>query len=238
MIKIFGEQFTGPLAELADHFFLIGEMATDFEPALQIFNPDRLDSILKSFGKRYEEPEPRAVASQWSKLYFSRLILPAAAAAILFDWHLRLDLSSIQIALDDDGGNIRFALPSMGAPNTKHHSTERLSFLVVEHLRHVIPILSDVSGLPHKVLWSNAGNIVENVVQRSAALLGPDHDGVRDGQHYLLSRRFEDGSLNPLFEPVRYVDNDGEIQRKRRICCLRYFIASLSICKTCPLEKS
>lgn len=65
MIKIFEEQFKGPLAELADHSFLIGEMATDFEPALQIFHPDRLDSILKSFGKRYEAPEPRAVASQW-----------------------------------------------------------------------------------------------------------------------------------------------------------------------------
>ncbi|WP_407977168.1 siderophore-iron reductase FhuF [Brucella pseudogrignonensis] len=238
MIKIFEEQFKGQFAELADHFFLIDEIATDFEPALQIFHPDRLDSILKSFAKRYEEPEPRAVASQWSKLYFARLILPAAAAAILFDWQLRLDLSNICIALDDDGGNIRFGLPSKGIQDAVNNSRERFSFLVDDHLRHVIPVLSDVSGLPHKVLWSNAGNIVENVVQRSAALLGPEHQGVRDGQDCLATRRFEDGSLNPLFEPVRYVDNKSDVQRKRRICCLRYFIPSLSICKTCPLERA
>lgn len=238
MIRIFGDHFTGPLAELADNFFLISEATTDFEPALQIFNQDRLDTILKSFAKRYDEPEPRAVASQWSKLYFSRLILPTAAAAILFDWQLRLDLSNICIALDDDGGNIRFGLPSKGIQNAANNSRGRFSFLVDDHLRQVIPVLSDVSGLPRKVLWSNAGNILENVFQRSAALLGPEHQGVRDGQYCLAARRFEDGSLNPLFEPVRYVDNKSEVQRKRRICCLRYFIPSLSICKTCPLERA
>jgi len=238
MIKIFADHFTGPLAELSDHFFLITEGATDFEPALQIFNPDRLDSILKRFAKRYQEPEPRAVVSQWSKLYFSRLILPSAAAAILFDWQLRLDLSNMCIALDDDGGNIRFGLPSKGNRTAINNPRERFSFLVEAHLHQVIPVLSDVSGLPRKILWSNAGNILENVVQRSASILGSEHNGVCDGHHYLAARRFEDGRPNPLFEPVRYIDNDGEMQRKRRICCLRYFIPSLSICKTCPLEKA
>jgi len=238
MIKIFADQFTGPLAELADHFFLIREATTDFEPALQIFDPDRLDSILKSFAKRYEEPETRAVASQWSKLYFSRLILPSAAAAILFDWQLQLDISHMYVALDSDGGSIRFGLPSKGNRTAIKNPRERFSFLVDAHLHQVIPVLSDVSGLPRKVLWSNAGNILENVVQRSASILGSEHFGVSDGHHYLAERRFENGKTNPLFEPVRYIDNDGEIQRKRRICCLRYFIPSLSVCKTCPLEKA
>ena len=237
MIRIFENHFTSQLAELADHFFLISEEAAGFEPALMVFRPDRLQSMLNRFAERYHEPEPRAVASQWSKLYFSRLILPAAAAAILFDWQLQLDLSTMRIAMDDDGGNIRFGLPSKGIQGAIHNPGERFSFLADAHLRHVIPVLSDVSGLPPKVLWSNAGNILENVVQRSAALLGSEHHGVRDGRNYLKIRRFEDGSFNPLFEPVRYIDHNGEVLRKRRICCFRYFIPALSICKTCPLEK-
>jgi ferric iron reductase protein FhuF len=237
MIRIFEGHFTGQLAELADHFFLISEETSNFEPALTIFNPDHLDSILKRFAKRYQEPDHRAVASQWSKLYFSRLILPTAAAAVLFDWQLQLDLSNMRIAMDDDGGNIRFGLQSKGIQGTIKNSGERFSFLADAHLRHVIPVLSDAGGLPQKVLWSNAGNILENVMQRSAALLGPEHHGVQDGRNYLKTRRFEDGSLNPLFEPVRYIEHHGEVQRKRRICCLRYFIPALSVCKTCPLEK-
>lgn len=237
MIKVLGDQFTGPLAELAETLFLMVETAPDFEPALSIFTASRLDSVLKKFSTRYGEPEPRAVASQWSKLYFSRLILPAAAAVILFDWKLELDLSTMRIALDDDGGNMRFGLRSKGTKQTPLNSKDRFSFLVDAHLSHVIPILSEVSGLPRKVLWSNAGNILETVVQRCTAFQGPEHQGVRDGQHYLATRRFDDNSLNPLFEPVRYTCHNAEKQRKRRICCLRYFIPSLSVCKTCPLEK-
>ncbi len=83
------------------------------------------------------------------------------------------------------------------------------------------------------MLWSNAGNIAENIVGECAAQLGADHPGVVHGRALFAAKSLPDGRRNPLFEPVRYFPNRTPA-RRRRICCLRYRIAALPLCKTCP----
>lgn len=96
----------------------------------------------------------------------------------------------------------------------------------------MIAAISHASALPRKVLWSNAGTIVEHSLGELEAFLGTGHPGLDQARALLATRRWEDGANNPLFEPVLYSAEKG---RRRRICCLRYRMDDLKLCKTCPL---
>lgn len=233
MIEPLAPVFRGALEEIGDAL-IVDDGREALEPLDALLQPDRLVAVLACFGRRYEQPEPSAVASQWSKLYFSRLLVPATAAAIAADWRLPLDPRGIRVGLDAQGGVATVALPHAGAASVPGDTEERFGFLVTEHLPPVIDSLARASGLTRRVLWSNAGNLFERVVGHCAQLLGEAHPGVRQGWELLARRRFANGAANPLAEPVRYLA-DGT--RQRRVCCLRYLIPTLPYCGTCPLDR-
>ena len=233
MIEPLAPLFRGALEEIGDAL-IVDDGREALEPLDALLQPDRLAAELARFASRYEQPEPRAVASQWSKLYFSRLLVPATAAAIAADWRLPLDPRQLRVALDAEGGVATVALPHAGAASPAGDAEERFGFLVTEHLPPVIDSLARASGLTRRVLWSNAGNLFERVIGHCAQLLGETHPGVQQGREVLARRRLADGTANPLAEPVRYLP-DGT--RQRRVCCLRYLIPTLLYCGTCPLDR-
>ncbi len=233
MIEPLAPLFRGALEEIGDAL-IVDDGREALEPLDTFLQGDRLAAALARFGRSYEQPEPRAVASQWSKLYFSRLLVPATAAAIAADWRLPLSPREMRFALDAQGGVATFALPHAGAASLPGDTEERFAFLVTDHLPLVIDSLARASGLTRRVLWSNAGNLFEKVVGHCAQLLGEAHPGVQQGRELLARRRFAAGTANPLAEPVRYLA-DGT--RQRRVCCLRYLITTLPYCGTCPLDR-
>lgn len=233
MIEPLAPLFRGALEDIGDALF-VDDGRESLEPLVALLQAEHLDAVLARFAKRYEQPEARAVASQWSKLYFSRLLVPAMVAAITADWRLPLALDQMRVALDEQGGVTAFALPHPGAPCPSGDAEERFGFLVDEHLPGVIDSLARASGLTRRVLWNNAGNLIETVVSHCSALLGEAHGGVRHGREILTRRRLAPGRTNPLLEPVRYLP-DGT--RLRRVCCLRYLIPTLPYCGSCPLAQ-
>lgn len=233
MIEPLAPLFRGALEDIGDALF-VDDSRGSLEPLVALTQAERLDVVLARFAARYEQPEARAVASQWSKLYFSRLLVPAAAAAIALDWRLPLAPKHVRVALDEQGGVTAFALQHAGKACPPLDADERFGFLGDEHLPAVIDSIARVSGLTRRVLWSNAGNLFETVVSHCSALLGEAHVGVRHGREMLARRRLAPGRANPLYEPVRYLP-DGT--RLRRVCCLRYLIPSLPYCGSCPLER-
>ena len=233
MIEPLAPLFRGELEDIGAAL-IVDDGREALEPLDALLQGDRLGAALARFGGRYEQPEPRAVASQWSKLYFSRLLVPATAAAIAADWRLPLDSRGMRVALEAEGGVAIFALPHAGAASAASDAEERFGFLVTQHLPPVIDSLARASGLTRRVLWSNAGNLFERVIGHCAQLLGEAHPGVRQGRELLARRRLVAGAINPLAEPVRYLA-DGT--RQRRVCCLRYLIPTLPYCETCPLDR-
>lgn len=233
MIEPLAPLFRGALEEFGDAL-IVDDGREALEPLDALRRGDRLAAELGRFGGRYERPEPRAVASQWSKLYFSRLLVPATAAAIAADWRLPLAPRGIRVGLDAQGGVATLALPHAGAASVPGDTEERFGFLVTEHLPPLIDSLARASGLTRRVLWSNAGNLFERVVGHCAQLLGEAHPGVRHGRELLARRRLAAGAANPLAEPVRYLPDST---RQRRVCCLRYLIPALPYCETCPLDR-
>jgi ferric iron reductase protein FhuF len=63
-----------------------------------------------------------------------------------------------------------------------------------------------------------------------------------DGERLLSSAQRPDGSRNPLYAPIRYVDiehADGQVRpwRQRRMCCIRYVLPGVELCPNCPRLK-
>ncbi len=77
MIEPLAPLFRGALEDIGDALF-VDDGRGSLEPLVALLQAERLDAVLARFAARYEQPEARAVASQWSKLYFSRLLVPAA----------------------------------------------------------------------------------------------------------------------------------------------------------------
>lgn len=228
--------FSGDLEALGSHLVL----TADERPHLAcsaLLEQDRLRLLLSRFGENYADAEPRAVASQWSKWYLSRLITPVLAANMVLDRKLPIGLQETGIILSPDGRAEAFRLRDEGQAFTPSDFMERFEDLLDGHLSLIIPAISTASGLSQKVLWSNAGNIIENVVASCARKLGEEHAGVVHGRQLLASRLWHDRQPNRVFEPVRYLASGEETLRKRRVCCIRYLIPSLSLCKTCPLDE-
>jgi len=96
MIEPLAPLFRGALEEIGDAL-IVDDGREALEPLDTFLQGDRLAAALARFGGSYEQPEPRAVASQWSKLYFSRLLVPATAAAIAADWRLPLDPRRLRV---------------------------------------------------------------------------------------------------------------------------------------------
>ncbi|WP_454817116.1 siderophore-iron reductase FhuF [Labrys neptuniae] len=223
--------FRGPLAFLADNLAL-GDDARPFIPAAALVEGEGLLHLLARFAGNYDRPEPIAVATLWSKWHFSILIPPVLAANIIADWSLPIGIGEIGVITSEDGRTAALRLPDAGDRLAPHTIRERFAELVDGHLTPMIAAISRASALPRKVLWSNAGTIVEHSLGELETFLGTDHRGLSQARTLLATRRWEDGASNPLFEPVRYSAEKG---RRRRICCLRYRMDGLKLCKTCPL---
>lgn len=232
MIPELSHMFQGPFAALAETLSI---NTAPTMPLGDFCSSMQLHETLTIFAQRWPEPDPRVVATQWSKTYFSTLLPAVLLPCLLHDWHLPLSPETMGIRISSAGAVSGFELPSHGGHrNVLKVAPGRFDFLVAGHLRPVIEMLAAATPLPAKVLWSNAGNVFENVVGRASCLLGNDHPAVREAMDIMAERRDSSRRVNPLFEPIRYIDNGGENLRQRRICCLRYFTPELGYCKSCP----
>ena len=235
MIPALEPTFRGPLAAIGEQLVLQDD-PRPYVDGNELLDEDRLAALLSRFGQNYEQPEPGAVATQWSKWHFSVLLTPVLVANIANDRQLPTDLEAIGIILSEDCRTSAIRLSGEGKVVQSPNAHERFEWLIEGHLKPVIAALSRASGLPQKVFWSNAGNVAESVMRECEAFLGTDHPGVQQGIELFATRNWPAGIRNPLYQPVRYVTDSEGTHRKRRICCLRYSIPSLPYCKSCPLE--
>ncbi|WP_347975143.1 siderophore-iron reductase FhuF [Foliimonas ilicis] len=232
MIPVLASILTGDLSDFGESF--VGQDDTRaFISGQKLLEEDTLRACLERFSKNYNTPEPIAVATLWSKWHISKLLPASMAAIIIADTALPLSIDKIGVVLSEDGHTVAFRVDPDGHNAAHGDVRQRFGNILDHHLAPLFSSLAKVSGIPTKVLWSNAGNVAENVVRACEELLGADHAGVTAALSLFSSRKWPDGSKNFLFEPVRYVDGE---KRQRKLCCLRYRMDSLSLCKTCPLE--
>lgn len=234
MIPALAFLFRGDHAEIGEALVLTDD-PRPYVPGRDMRDGARLRECLAAFARNYDEPDAMAVATQWSKWHFSLLLTPVIAANIAADWQLPVALDDVGIVLSPDSRTLAIRFAHEGARQSFTSAEDRFALLVDEHLTPLIATIAQASGLPKKVLWSNAGNVFENTVQDCAALLGEAHPALAQARALLAVRTRPDGRRNELFAPVAYTGEEDK--RRRRICCLRYRMASLPLCKTCPLDE-
>jgi len=198
--------------------------------------------------------EPRALMSQWSKFYF-RAVAPAALAiTVVHGRTLTLDSGACDIVLR--GGlpvQVRFPEASWTPPGegegdaVADPAPVRFASLLQGHLPAAMAAMQAAAGVSTRVLWSNAGNLLEFIVgemrkvQSLSARAASDYAWLFDGD-----AGFGETSDNPLYRTVRYVTPPSTTMptpmRARRVCCLRYQLAGKGtrcdealLCGSCPL---
>jgi ferric iron reductase protein FhuF len=190
-----------------------------------------LDAMVRRYGG---EPSlhGRALLSQWSKFYF-RLAAPAAiAAALTLGRPLGMAAERCSVALCDGMPDALY-LPrdALDAPTTD--PARRYRSFVYEHLQIVVEILSALVPMAPRVLWSNAGNLLDALLDAYRSDEASEQAAL-DAQWMFASER------HPLHGSVRAMTPRSALLptpfRARRVCCLRYEIpGERQLCGSCPL---
>ncbi|WP_197408110.1 MULTISPECIES: siderophore-iron reductase FhuF [unclassified Guyparkeria] len=203
----------------------------------ELGDPAVMAMIQERFATVYPGGDRRAVASMWSKWLFNA-VLPSLVGLLLADGRAcAADDSSLGVVLDEAGYPERFWIRDQGDITAPVSMASGFEALLRDRLAPVIEALASVSGASRNVFWSNAGNSVEYLVGEMARHPAITPATLQQAYAFFETRRFADGQRNPLFRPVRYhsPDGDGAVERRRRVCCIRYLLPGTSYCANCPL---
>ncbi|WP_063549369.1 siderophore-iron reductase FhuF [Burkholderia territorii] len=194
-----------------------------------------LDAMVRHYGG---DPalHARALMSQWSKYYFGRAVPAGVVAALTLGRPLDMAPDRTFVALDDGmPAALYFAPDALGAPCGE--PAPRYAGLLA-HLGAVIDLLAAMGRVTPRVLWSNAGNLLDHLFGTYRSLPCAA-DPARDAE-WLFGACRVDGEPNPLRLPVRDAVPRSPLLptpfRARRVCCLRYEIpGETQLCGSCPL---
>ncbi|MCJ2036120.1 siderophore-iron reductase FhuF [Methylobacterium sp. J-068] len=224
--------FSGPLSAYEGRLVPFA----DARPGLSgtaLLEPATLSAHLARFARTYPDvaPDPRAVASIWSKHHFAALVVPTLAASLILGRTLPVALDAIAVVSDAEGRTLALKLRDAGAPAP---GPERFAPLIEGHIRPLAAALAAVSGLAPRVIWGNAGNVLDAILNKAELAAACDPSGLAAARDLIRHRCGPDGRPNPLFDAVRYVGPEAAT-RQRKVCCLRYLIPAQTLCAACPL---
>ena len=199
--------------------------------------PARFAEVVAMFSDRFGGADERAVLSYWTLYYFAALIVPTMTALVRLRRVLPVALDATGFDLDAEGKVGRFWLADEGRPVERDGGG--MTPLVRDHLRPFINACAAHCGLSRRVLWCNAGTIVDFAARELGV------EGIGDGllmEAALASAPPENGSGRALggedllLQPYRR-DCGPDPCRRRRVCCLRCKLPGVASCGTiCPLE--
>lgn len=197
-----------------------------------------IPTLIDAARQFYSGDDQRALLSQWSKSYFRVVIAAAGVVALCARRPLRIALSDcvLRTCLGVPE-SIWITRDAVGARSDNPAYLYRS--LCVEHLQPAIEILARAVAMAPRVLWSNAGNIFDQLFDIAAESAELSTNAVGDREWLFGDGEFFDtGFRNPLREPVRYLTPRSALlpnpMRTRRQCCLRNRINGEALCAACP----
>ena len=207
-----------------------------------------------------------ALASEWSRGLFSRLLIPQLSLLLMQAHLLPLAGAALQVAAD--GEVLGFGLPHGGtalgaawptAPDEVDALTASLLWLLEQALWPWIRALVRVTGCRPSVLWCNAACYwrwwleSEPLLARLAELPADEAQSAQSRRQRALlfitqgelpsARCYAAPELrqlarNPLYQPLRLRQVGGQAVMVRRVCCQRYRLPQLALCPSCPVVQA
>ncbi len=189
-----------------------------------------LDAMVALYGGDADQ-HARALLSQWSKYYFGFAATAGFASALLLG--RPLDLTGARVALRA-GLPVALSVDTAALGAADPDPARRYGPLVA-HLHEVIGQLVAMTKLSPRVLWSNAGNLLDYLFEQCAEI-----PGAADDAAWLFGPLDAHGEANPLRLPVRRTRPCSTRLpnpfRARRVCCMRNEIpGETQLCGSCPL---
>ncbi|WP_250516570.1 siderophore-iron reductase FhuF [Caballeronia sp. INDeC2] len=172
----------------------------------------------------------RALLSQWSKYYFGLAAPAGVAAARLLGRPLDMSPERTHLVLKDGmPAALHFDADALHTPDA---DPARRYASLVAHLDSVIGMIAGMTKIAPRVLWSNAGNLLDYLLANCPSILNDS-----DIDATWLFRPADD---NPLRTPIRDTTPRSPLLpkpfRARRVCCVRYEIpGETQLCASCPL---
>lgn len=173
--------------------------------------------LARVLGPPDENRDRRAIISLWALQAFEAVLPSVIAAAVL--------LGRVP------GARMEWVIEAGRVAGLRARTWEpgRFADFASRSLAPFVAVVAERGGVSPRVLWSNAGHIVEAFLGMLEREAGPTARSA--AIRALLTQPLVGGAPNGLFLPVRYVDG----QRFRRVCCLRFLVPSWPICRICPL---
>lgn len=196
-----------------------------------------LDPLLGQYAAARGLVDRRAAATDWSKFFFARLIIPVTVIQCASGRRLDLDPAHWRVQCRDDGtiAHFIFDRDPLGLP-----APGDVSSLVDAVMTPLTAALVADCRLAPRVFASNAAMYyawaLDQLAQQgriAAADLAP-------AQALLAQANRPDGGHNPFHVPFKPLaagahDGNGEPTTEcRRLCCVRDLDPSLGLCANCP----
>ncbi|CZT35668.1 siderophore-iron reductase FhuF [Rhizobium sp. 9140] len=220
--------FTGEHAWCGEKMML----SRDLEGALPLagfFSSPAFTEALDRYAQTHGGSDQRAVASMWSLYYFAGLTIPFIVARRA-DYVLPVDLSSMTIALAEDGLPRAFGLETEGDWSEADAADGADGYvvpLVHRHLAAVIAAMKAAAGLAPKLAWNNAAVYIDYAFNATAPTSGSDAWASRA---LFEQPVLADGTANPFRGCLRHEPVGDETVCRRKVCCLRYLLPGIPSC--------
>ncbi|MES1930873.1 ferric iron reductase [Salinisphaera dokdonensis CL-ES53] len=200
-------------------------------------DPDAFADQLAAFKIDRGCHDDRAAASQWSKWFFSRLIIPAAVVQLATDQRLVCEWADLDIGWQAD------ATPRCFVVQESHFLSgdgADLAGLIDTLLCPFVDALTGYCRLSARVFWSNASMYYDWVVGELTRQGRIPAERVATAAALLNTPTRPDGGFNPFVrahrdcKPGALDGDDAPIARCRRLCCMRDLDPKWGLCANCP----
>ena len=234
MIPSLAPCFEGSFAPWRD-VLRIGDIEAETVPGARLLDPRVTEALIGRFAAECRGGDRRAIVSMWTQWYFGATIIPTTAALLALDRVLPIALADVAVAFGPHGRPEAVILPHDGAMRGQQGGADGLDELLDGHVAPLIGHLSASFDVSSRLLWTNAATMLEWTLGEVSAPVATVIAGAR---RRLSERSDAAGRRHPMCGAVRYVQDDGESVRRRRLCCLRYLLPGVPSCAgLCPLPE-
>ncbi|MBB3020025.1 ferric iron reductase protein FhuF [Microvirga lupini] len=233
MIPSLAPCFTGIFVHYKDALALPGEHSSVIS-GRDLLDQSISENLLARFAEVHVGGDRRAIVSMWTQWHFGALIIPTTAAMLLLGRGLQVELDRISLAVDEKGKTAAIVLPN-AEPSEILDSDGCFSSLFQSHVEPLIRNFAGLFRVSPRLLWNNAADIFEWALDQAEAIGITRSDALQEGRSLLSNRLDRNGQANPMYGLVRYLPQDNDTVRQRKLCCLRYLLPGVACCGSiCP----
>ncbi|WP_423822827.1 siderophore-iron reductase FhuF [Salinisphaera sp. SPP-AMP-43] len=198
-----------------------------------------LDTLLSAYAQAHGINDRRAAATDWSKFFFARLIIPTVVIQTGAGRPLDLDPAHWQLHYREDGTAAYFVFDR--EPLIARAAPGDMASLIDTVMSPLMAALAADCGLSPRVFASNAAMYyawaLDQLDEQNRAPAA-----ARQQARALLEapKRPNDDGDNPFHAPFKSLaagarDGNGEPTAEcRRLCCVRDLDPTLALCANCP----